>query len=173
MRERYYSPSKKDFATALSESYLNIDQSWKVWFWSSGNFWASNRPRPHKQFSLRECFAPFSQRECFAPFSHSSKLAAGGKPSTRFPPGGLVELIYKIRIFKLFSTNTLYLLQCKKVNFMKCINRGRARNSSFRIRLELSLCIQNFFRIRPNSKASRGKPRPQKHATEIIAMQTM
>ena len=36
-------------------------------------------------------------------FSHCSKLKAGGKPSTWFPPNGLVELLLKIHILEKFD----------------------------------------------------------------------
>jgi len=43
-----------------------------------------------------------------------------------------------------------------------------------RMKIHIYICIHHFLcKIRPNSKESRGKPLPQKHATEIIAMQTM
>ena len=73
-------------------------------------------------------------------------LAAGGKPSTRFPPGRLVEL-YRY-------------------------DKNSSKHQT-RIKIHIYEYVEKISRIRPNSKASREKPLPQKHPTEIIAMQTM
>ena len=87
-----------------------------MWFWRSGNFSASNRRRPHKQFSLRECFAPLIK-----------KLFIVSDLAFRKTPGFSTTLI-RSRCTRAPDKGWMMNLWAWRKFYMNCIKKGGKRN---------------------------------------------